>query len=158
MNRKAIRISCLLLALAFLPGCWGDPELHKVSGKVTLKGKSYNRLIVYFRPMEGKVNKFNMGVGETDPKGNMTIRATKDLGLAEGKYRVSFSCIVDKYSKKLEGTATDEKDDDNPNAKKIELVAPPYDEATSSDKSPVEFEVKAGENVFNFDIPKAAKH
>lgn len=131
--------------------------MHPVSGKVTLKGKAYKRLLVYFRPMEGKINKFNMGVGETDEKGNMKVRSTAGLGLAEGKYRVSFSCVKEKSKRSNKKLKPGEKNDDDPTIQVVELVGQPYDEENNSNTSPKEYEVNSGSNTFDFDIPKKNK-
>ncbi len=129
-------------------GC-GDPELYPVTGKVTLDGKAYPRLLVYMRPVEGQADKFRLGVGETDQTGSLTLRSTAGDGLAEGKYRVSFSCMVAK------GGGVDELDpnkkyDDNPKLITEELVPMPY---ASDAESPVEFEIAPGTNEFVYDIP-----
>jgi hypothetical protein len=144
----------LLIAFlcGFLLGCGGDPELHSLSGKVTLGGKSYSRLLVYFRPSEGKIDQFNLGVGETDESGELSLRSTAGMGLAAGKYRVSFSCMQPEGAKA--NISTDEKPDDDRNVKMVELVPEPYDNENNADSSPLEFEIKPGmENRFEFDIP-----
>ena len=79
----------LSLLIALTIGC-GEPELHSVSGKVTLNGRSYNRLLVYFRPIDTPTKPYNMGVGETDAEGNLALRSTAGMGLARGKYKVFF--------------------------------------------------------------------
>ena len=155
MNKKTKLILCLLTMLVVLPGCWGDPPLHPVTGKITLNGKGYNRLKVYLRSIETKKSKFHIGVGETDPQGNIKIfcMAGKE-GLAVGKYRATFSCVVPKSKRARKTLKADEKADDDPNVKLVELVPDPYArKLDSTQQSPVEFEVDAGENVFNFDIP-----
>lgn len=135
-----------------LNGCGGDPPLHALGGKVTLGGKSYSRLLVYFRPIEGQVNQFNLGVGETDAAGVLSLRSTAGMGLMAGKYRVSFSCMQPKGGTTTAGT--DEKPDDDKNIQMVELVPAPYDNESNADTSPLEFEIKAGvENYFEFNIP-----
>src|SRR6478735_9241891 len=62
-------------SLLLSSGCGGPPPLHPIKGKITLGGKSYNRLIVYFRPAEGKADEYNLGVGETDKDGILTLRS-----------------------------------------------------------------------------------
>ena len=140
----------LVLLIVVMTGCGGDPALHEITGKVTLGGKSYNRLLVYFRPIDQKVTKFNLGVGETDQKGELALRSTAGNGLAAGRYKVVFSCLQMEGSDKA--VPTDEKVDDNPNMKVVELVPAKY---ATEDETPVEFEVKAGQNVFEFDIPSS---
>lgn len=138
----------LCTALCAFSGC-GDPVIHPIRGKVTLDGKAYERLIVYFHPMEGKVNQFNLGVGETDKDGVLSLRSTSGDGLQRGKYRVSFRCVVP-VNKKIDPNVGDGKMDDDRRLITKELVPEKY---TSETESPVEFEIKAGENVFEFDIP-----
>lgn len=142
--------ACVLLSLS---GCAGDPPLHSLSGKVTLGGKPYPRLLVYFRPIEGKVNQFNLGVGETDANGVLSLRSTAGMGLMAGKYRVSFSCMQPKGRAASQVESSDEKPDDDRNVEMIELVPEPYDNTNNADTSPLEFEIKPGvENVFEHDI------
>jgi hypothetical protein len=145
-------VLCLILSLASISaiGC-GDPALHPVSGKVTLGGKSYNRLIVYMRPIEGEVTPFNLGVGETDASGKLSLRSSAGGGLAEGKYRVSFTCVQEVGNPDSAVGTSDEKNDDDRSLVTEELVPEPY---SSDDNSPVEFDVTASEaNEFIYDIP-----
>ncbi len=116
---------------------------------MTLGGKAYPRLLVYMRPVKGKVDKFRMGVGETDQAGNLTLRSTAGDGLAEGNYRVSFSCMVAKGGGVKE-LAPDQKYDDNPRLITEEMVPMPY---ASDSESPVEFQIMRGRNEFVYDIP-----
>lgn len=145
MNRYVL-ICLLMLGAA---GC-GDPVLHPVTGKVTLGGKPYERLIVYFHPIERKPTEFNVGVGETDKDGNLTLRSTAGGGVERGKYRVTFTCVVP-LNRRSNGASglSDDKTDDDRMLKTKELVPAEY----SGESSPVEFEIKAGENFFEYDIP-----
>lgn len=153
-HSRSMLFITMLVGCLILGGCGGDPPLHTLSGKVTLGGKSYSRLLVYFRPMEGKVNQFNLGVGETDAAGVLRLRSTAGMGLVAGKYRVSFSCMQPKNNRAAENMKPDEKPDDDRNIQMEELVPTPYDNETNADTSPLEFEVKPGiENLFEFDIP-----
>ncbi len=138
-----------LLFLVLWTGCSGVPKLHPITGKITLGGKSYERLIVYFRPIDQELNQYTIGVGETDVRGDLTLYSTAGEGLAAGKYRVSFTYT--KVAGSKDAVGLDEKADDDPNAKLVEMVPPAY---TDPDNSPLEFEVKAGEeNFIEFDIP-----
>jgi hypothetical protein len=108
--------------------------------------------LVYFRPIEGAVNRFNMGVGETDKDGVLSLRSSAGMGLAKGKYRVTFSCYV------LKGVAlgADQKVDEVAGGEKMiptEIVPTLYAEVSGGGESPVIYEIKPGENVFDFDIP-----
>lgn len=152
MTRRA----ALALALSFvaLAGCGGPPPVHPITGKVTLGGKAYDRLLVYFRPASGEVTQYNLGVGETDKDGNLALKSSAGTGIAAGKYKVTFSSP---YLKSAGGTqkavGADDKPDDDRNQVVVERVGPPYDDATSQAATPVEFEVKPGGNTFTFDIP-----
>ena len=144
---------CCVLSMAV--GC-GDPPLHEVSGKVTLGGEPYERLLVYMNPMDGEINQFNKGVGETDAEGNLTLAAGAskpgDIGLAAGKYRVYFQCFVKKGNPI---GLSDDKDEAGFERLEVkDIVAPPYN---SPSESPVTFVVSSGENVFDFDIPVGPK-
>jgi len=145
---RTIRGSLGVLTLLFFVGCGGEPQLHKITGKVTLDGESYNRLLVYMRPPEGQVNQYNLGVGETNDRGELTLRSTAGPGIPEGEYLVSFSCMVSPSGEVLAG---DEKHDDDPEIYPEEIVPEPY---CSDENSPVRFEVtREGPNFFEYDIP-----
>lgn len=155
VSRRRVYLS--MAATAFfvvIPACSSEPDLHAIGGKVTLGGKPHERLIVYFRPQEGEITRFNMGVGETDAQGNLSLRSSAGMGLAQGKYRVSFSCYIVKGGQAL---GIDQKVDEiagNETAVPVEIVPRPYVEDTASGEiSPVEFEIKPGNNTFEFDIP-----
>lgn len=149
INRLILLFLLALIGVPQLVGC-GEPALHPVSGKVTLGGSSYNRLLVYFRPVDGSPQPYNMGVGETDAQGNLSLRSTAGMGMATGKYRVFFSCMTVKGQRG--GVGMDEKADDDRRTQVVEIVPEIYrDENTS----PVEFEITAGDNEFIFDIPRS---
>ena len=134
-------------------GCGSRPALHPISGKISLDGKTYERLIVYLRPLDVPIQPYNLGVGETDAAGNLALRSTDGLGLPAGKYRVSFSCIVNAKSRELIGIS-DSKQDDDRRLVTEDIVPFPY---SSDTESPFEFEVKSsGDNVLEFDIPADA--
>lgn len=148
MMRTLLAISILTFAMV---GC-GDPPLYPITGKVTLGGKSYERLLVYFHPIDQEATAFTMGVGETTKDGSLGMRSTAGDGLAEGKYRISFACFVLQGSaKQTVGLEGGKADDDRKHVTK-DIVPAPYN---SPQESPVEFDVKSsGENVLTFDIPK----
>jgi hypothetical protein len=144
----------LLLAfytLALLTGCGGKPTLYPISGKVTLKGKPYERLIIYFRPASGEVTMYNMAVAETTATGEFkSILVAGGEGLQEGEYKVTFSLIQTSSGKAI--AATDKPDDAGASVVTKELIPKPYD--STSEDTPVKFTVKKGsDNVFTFDIP-----
>jgi hypothetical protein len=141
-----------IILLTALTGC-GDPALHQVSGKVTLGGKPYERLLVYFHPLTREPSIFSIGVGETSKDGTLVLRSTAGDGLASGKYRVSFACYVVQGSKNRTVGLEDDKGDDKRQLDTKDIVPEPYN---SPQESPVEFEIKAGvENIFEFDIPRS---
>lgn len=145
------RLMALVLVCSVLVGC-GDPSLYPITGKVTLGGKSYERLLVYFHPIDGKATAFTMGVGETTKDGTLSMRSTAGNGLAKGRYRVSFACyVIQGAGNKTVGLEGD-KVDDNPKHEAKDIVPTPFN---SAEESPVEFVVSSrGDNVLEFDIPK----
>ncbi len=148
--QRSIRLALVLLSLAYFAGCNSEPPLYPVAGKVTLGGKAYTRLLVYFRPVQEKANKYTIGVGETDASGNLTLRSTAGGGIAAGDYAVSFSCIG-MPPNAATADPTKEKVDDNQFLKVTELVPERFlDEQTSN----VTFTVKPDyDNQFVYDIP-----
>lgn len=146
-----IRLSLfLVLATVTSLGCGGRPSLYPVTGQVLLGGESYERLIVYMRPVDRPVQPYNLGVGETDQDGKLALRSTDGKGLPTGNYRVSFSCIVNAKTQEVFGLDGEKGDDDRRLITK-DIVPFPY---SSDDESPVRFEVtSSGENRFEFDIP-----
>jgi len=147
-----MRFLLLVLVVTAMVGC-GDPPLYPIQGKVTLGGKPYERLLVYFHPIDREPTAFTMGVGETTKDGTLGMRSTAGDGLAEGKYRISFACyVLQGASKQVIGLQGGKADDDRKHVTK-DIVPMPY---SSPEESPVEFEVKSrGENIFEFDIPKS---
>lgn len=139
-----------MLLAATAIGCGKkDPPLHPVSGKITLGGKTYPRILCYFRPVSEIGDNFNLGVGECDKDGKLFVRCGAGEGIKAGEYKVTFSCIVTQGGKSAAG----DKPDDDRNARVVELVKPPHDTASEAD-TPVRFTVTAGgENFFQFDIP-----
>jgi hypothetical protein len=138
------------LVLSCVAGCGRDTTLHPVTGKVTLGGMPYERLLVYFRPIDKPADEFTMGVGETDPAGVLTLRSTAGNGLVAGKYRVTFSCPTLSVNGREVNVSTDKKEE-NPAAKIIERVPLQF---TEWEQSTVEFEIVAGKpNHFEYDIP-----
>ena len=141
-------IACLILFSCVLAcsGC-GDPSLFSLKGKVTLGGEPKERLIVYFDPIDRKVDKFNLGVGETDAEGNLILRSSAGNGLAAGNYRVSFTYPVAE-SGESSGVTGDKNEAENLEFK--EMVPAPYNDRQSS---PIEFYIERADNEFNYDIP-----
>ena len=148
MYKQRMHRRCLVLVatvIVLCSGC-GDPALYELTGKVTLNGEPKERLIVYFDPVDQKINQFNLGVGETDADGKLTLRSTAGNGLAAGNYRVSFSYPV------TEGGETSGLSDDkneSETAVVVEMVPEPYNDRQSS---PVTFYIKRDKNEFIYDI------
>ncbi|MEO9594794.1 hypothetical protein [Rhodopirellula bahusiensis] len=139
----------ILTASLLATGCDSEPLLHPISGQITLDGKPYERLIVYVRPVDEEVNQYNLGVGETDATGKLFLRSTAGEGLATGKYRVSFSCIVSGKGETI--GSSDEKADDDRRLITKDIVPPAYGDGG---ESTLEFEVVSGnDNRIEFDIP-----
>jgi hypothetical protein len=143
----------MTFACLIVIGC-GDPPLHPITGNITLDGRPYERLIVYMDPMEGDVTTFNKGVGETDVTGKLIMNSSastaESQGLATGKYRVYFNCWMQKG--KAVGLSDEKADDSNRKLETEDIVPEPYNNPL---ESPVVFEVKAGDNVFDYNIPKS---
>ncbi len=148
-----VRLLVLGLLATNLVGCSkkDPPALHPVSGKVTYGGKAHARLMVYFRPASGPVTEYNLAVGETDGDGKLGIMAVHGGGLQAGEYKVTFNLYLDAKSGK-QVTGTDKPDEAGVTTKQV--IPAPYDDGTSQDKTPVTFTVRAGQNDFEFDIPK----
>ena len=151
------RILLATIVLTTLVGC-GDPPLNPVEGTVTLGGKSYDRLLVYFRPLDGPAKNYSIGVGETDKDGELGLRSTAGDGLAAGKYRVCFNCYVTKGRNAKPNASiglSDEKSDDDQTLETEDIVPAPYNDPEAS---PVEFVIKRGiTNIFEYDIPTSTK-
>lgn len=134
-------------------GCNSEPAIYSMTGKVTLGGKAYERLIVYLHPLEGPVTRHNTGIGQTDANGMMKLVTSAGDGIAAGKYRVSFSCYRASNGKAV---SRNEKlseiggRKDSVATEPVNLVPAPYNSSTDS---PVEFNVESGSNTYNFDIP-----
>jgi hypothetical protein len=144
---------CLVLMLVpIVAGCSGDPPLHPVTGKVTVDGKSFPRLIIYMDPMKGPVTPFNKGVGETDASGQFKINSTgstaQRMGLAAGEYRVYFNCWMQKGQ--AVGLSDEKIDESNRMLETEDIIPSPYNDPLGT---PITFTVKAGEeNQLDFDV------
>jgi len=143
---------CSCLSLAALGGCSSEPELHPITGKITVGNKSYERLIIYMDPIDGVVTPFNKGVGETDVKGefvmNSTASTAESMGLAAGEYKVYFNCWMQKGQ--AVGLSDEKPDEKNRKLETEDIIPPPYN---SPQDTPVTFTVKAGqENRLELDI------
>ena len=96
--------SILLAALMCLHlcGCGGVPPMVPVSGVVTVDGKPMAHVQVGFLPdtEEFDPTRHGSGLGVTDAQGNYVVKnAAGQEGLWPGKYKVTFTLMVDKLKK-----------------------------------------------------------
>lgn len=154
MKSAIARLSAFLALLCACAGCENKPPpIYEVKGKVTLGGKAYPRLLVYFRPASGEVNQFNFAVGETDKDGMLVVRSNIGAGVPTGEYKVTFTCKVPKQKTAAADKLTSEDKPSELGLTMIELVPDSHSEGKGIETTPVRFTVTSGENVFNFDIP-----
>jgi hypothetical protein len=90
-NRLAFRVPALVLpaVLLALAGCGGDdyPEMARVSGTVTYKGKPVPNMMVNFMPTEGRPS-----WGKTDATGRYEMVYDADYkGVKVGHHKVYFT-------------------------------------------------------------------
>lgn len=90
----------LVLSLGLLCGCGGapddQPDLSKVTGRVTLDGKPVPQASVSFQPVSGKRG----ASGSTDADGNFVLSYSKSTGCPLGEHVVEISTrreIQDEY-------------------------------------------------------------
>jgi hypothetical protein len=151
---RALVVLALFVGLGALAGCGKkDPPVYEVKGKVTLGGKAYPRLLVYFRPVSGDSTGFNNAVGETDKDGTLTVRSTGGLGLQTGEYKVTFTCQVPKANTAAAAKLAASDKPDEAGVTMTELVPASHAETKANDTTPVRFTVTSGANEFNFDVP-----
>ncbi len=131
------RLLCVAFALATLTGCGGQLTTAPVSGTITLNGEPLADASVTFTPAATGIEA-PASNGRTDAGGNFTLEvtATGDRGAVLGKHVVT----VARIEEEKEGEDADVID---PNA---DTSLPPHD---------LNFEVKAGENVANFNLGEA---
>jgi len=122
MAWHALRLG-LAIGLAVLVGCGGPSNVGSVTGKVTLDGQPLADAVVTFSPTkEGG----SSGVGKTDAGGNYVLSYYAGVSGAEiGENKVSITTIT-------QGK---------------ERVAMEY-----NSKTKLKAEVKAGKNVFDWDL------
>lgn len=150
----SLRLFVLSACAVAAAGCGKkDPPVYPVTGKVTLGGKAYPRLLVYFRPVSGESTGFNNAVGETDKDGNLTVKSTGGSGLQTGEYKVTFTCKVPKRNTEAAAKLTSGDKPDEVGVEVVELVPNSHVVGKADDTTSVRFTVAAGENAFNFDIP-----
>ena len=124
--------ACLLLVI--VSGCVGSdlPDLHDVTGVVTLDKTPLPGAEVYFAPLGGR-GRTSMGI--TDNDGRFTLQFnSKAKGTVLGKHSVTFSKLVYK----------DPPGKDDPGK---QLLLAKYQKADN-----LEVEIKPGNNEFTFDL------
>ena len=148
-----VRLFALSVFVLPLAGCGEKPPpVYPITGKVTIGGKAYPRVICYFRPANEPVTQYTIGVTETDKDGTFPgIRNNAGTGLPAGEYKVTFSCVVVKSS----GAALKEGDKpDEIGAATVELVPDEYVEGKANETTTARAVVnKNNDNTFTFDIP-----
>jgi hypothetical protein len=146
-----------LFAVLTVAGCGSKspPPIYPVTGKVTLGGKPYERLIVYFRPVGVDVNEYNLGVGETDKDGNLRMGSSGGVGVMAGEYKVTFHLQLMKTRQGTRAVGADEKPDElGGGMTAVEMVPEAYRAGKAEETTTVRFTVKPDrENRFDFDVP-----
>ncbi|MGQ9662808.1 MAG: carboxypeptidase regulatory-like domain-containing protein [Kiritimatiellia bacterium] len=143
----------LLMALFIawaVSGCGHrGPKMGVVKGKVTLDGQPAANLVVNFSPVEGGIN----SSGVTAEDGTYVLVSHLGKGAAVGRHRVAIT------SQRPAATLGQEGDEDDPNYMAAQayasLRAPAFVEkipARYNTNSELIREVKAGENIFDFDL------
>lgn len=139
-------------------GCGNSaPPVYPLSGKVTLGGKAYPRMICYFRPANGPADYWTIAVADTDAEGKIPrVRTNAGEGLPAGEYKVTFSCMV------VKSTGAAIKEGEKPSelgVKTVELVPDEYLEGVANETTPARVTVnRQGSNEFTIDIPVKKAH
>lgn len=136
-NQVKLSFSLLALAFIFMCGCGSSSSRYGVTGEINFKGKPLDQGSITFQPESQELTSFAVAA-ITD--GRYSVPA--DQGLMPGTYRVIISS-GDPTQKVKEGALPGES---GPPAK--ERIPKEFNEF-----SKITFEVKAGSNVFNKDIP-----
>lgn len=138
--------------LVMLAGCNWDPPVYEVTGKVTLGGKAHKGIIVYFKEIDTPTTQFNYGVWETDSEGNIQFADNASgIGISSGTYRVTFAINASEVGTISSSIASARTGDDSGKSRAANILPSKF---TYYESSPVEFEVKSGDNHFEFNIPK----
>lgn len=91
---RRLGLAVLLVGLAGAAGCSGEPKLVPVTGTVTVNGKTFKGMRVYFVPKDPSVIKnyaSRQGFGITDDAGRFEVEGAHGKGLATGEYKLTFS-------------------------------------------------------------------
>lgn len=131
------RAAFAVLALAFCAGCGGSdlPDLAPVEGTVKLDGQPLSNVLVSFYPQSGG----RPGTGETDDRGHYQLMYVQgEEGTKLGPSRVEVTMIWP---------------DGEPTPGVKDKVPAAYQGA----KSTLNFDVKAGDNVFDINMESSRK-
>jgi hypothetical protein len=99
--RAILRIG-IIAALSAAAGCGGPPSLVPVGGVVTIDGKAYEGVRVYFTPqteVPAKSFASRFAIGISDKDGKYTLKGTYGEGVEVGEYKVTFSRVVARSGK-----------------------------------------------------------
>jgi hypothetical protein len=150
------KLAVLFFAVSIL-GC-GDsgPALSPVKGKITKGGKPLASVGITFTPLEGGLS----SAGLTDAEGNFVLVSSAGrAGAVVGKHRAVLSAKpaeaagpvgYDAMMKARQSTMSNSNQGAPIAEKASDLFPPEYSDAT---RSPLDYEVKAGDNVFDIVIP-----
>ena len=120
--------------LATLIGCSGSSQEARVSGEINLDGTPIGPGTVVFAPVDG----IKPATGSIERDGTYTLKTSRELGLAAGKYKVAVS---------IREMPENVKRGDRPPLGKLRIPAK-YEQSSTSG---LEYEVAPGENTI--DIP-----
>ena len=137
------RLLCVMVAMTFMSvlGCAGDKKkTNIVRGKITFNGKDVPNGTITFFPESGPT-----ATGEIKPDGSYTLTTFQNGdGAVEGNYTVVVVAMQNQV-----GRLPEERTPLPP-----PIVPEKYTSAATSD---LRAEVKAGENVINFDLESPKK-
>ena len=130
--RKLLVVGFLVAALI---GCGRGALESEVSGTVTLDGKRIGPGVVVFSPAEGG----KPATGSIESNGSYTLKTSRELGLAAGKYAVAVS---------IREMPAEIKPGDRPPPGKL-LIPENYEQSTTSG---LEFDVQPGRNTIDIEL------
>lgn len=84
----------LVLAVAVISGCGGEPPVVPVTGVVRVDGKLLDKVLVNFYPADETAKHFGVrhAIGITDAQGRFKLICSGGVeGIAAGQYKVTFS-------------------------------------------------------------------
>ncbi|QDT53470.1 hypothetical protein Pan44_14870 [Caulifigura coniformis] len=138
----AAAMTFLVLNLAGCGGPGDAPDLGQVTGTITMDGTPLSGVAVMFSPLDGRP-----AMGKTDAEGKYElnyIRSTKGTKLGKNKVQIG--------NTEEEDDPSAETGDDAGPAKKAAKSSKAVIPARYNTRSELEVDVKAGENVFDFQL------